>query len=63
MDVVAEKTDPALLERLRASASRKLSKHEIEQQRISFVYSIMGGREGMTRAKVEHLIEQQAGTQ
>ncbi|VWB64838.1 hypothetical protein BLA24064_03010 [Burkholderia latens] len=60
MKVVASKTDGKLLARLAAAAKKPLTQADIEQQRVSFVYSVMGQREGMTRAKVENLLKQNA---
>ncbi|WP_202756560.1 hypothetical protein [Burkholderia cenocepacia] len=60
MKVVARKTDAKLLARLAAAAKKKLTAADIEQQRVSFVYSVMGQREGMTREKVENLLKQHA---
>ncbi|AOJ63389.1 hypothetical protein WJ32_13605 [Burkholderia ubonensis] len=60
MKVVARKTDGKLLARLAAAAKKQLTPEDIEQQRVSFVYSVMGQREGMTREKVEHLLKQHA---
>ena len=62
MELVANTTDNQLLARLEAAAKKQLTREEIEKQRLSFVYCIMGGRPGMTREKVQRLIEQQAGT-
>ena len=62
MELVANTTDNQLLARLEAAPKKQLTREEIEKQRLSFVYSIMGGRPGMTREKVQRLIEQQAGT-
>ncbi|HDR8987725.1 TPA: hypothetical protein QDA93_000285 [Burkholderia vietnamiensis] len=60
MKVVARKTDGKLLARLAAAAKKQLTVADIEQQRVSFVYSVMGQREGMTREKVENLVKQHA---
>ena len=60
MKILAKKTDASLLARLQAAAKTQLTQAEIEQQRVSFVYSIMGQRQGMTREKVEHLLKQHA---
>ena len=60
MKFVARKTDSKLLGRLAAAAKEKLTPVDIEQQRISFVYSVMGRREGMTRERIEHLLKQHA---
>jgi hypothetical protein len=60
MKVVARKTDSKLLARLAAAAKEQLTQADIEQQRVSFVYSVMGRREGMTRERVEHLLKQHA---
>jgi hypothetical protein len=60
MKVTARKTDSKLLARLEAAAKTQLTHAEVEQQRVSFVYSVMGQRKGMTREKVEHLLKQHA---
>lgn len=60
MKSIAQKTNTSLLARLKAAAKSPLTKGEIEQQRISFVYSIVGDRDGMTREKVEHLLKHHA---
>lgn len=61
MEFVAEKTDPDFLERLSAAAKQRLTRQEIEQQQISFVYSVMCDRKGMTREKAERLVRAQRG--
>jgi hypothetical protein len=55
MEIFAQKTDAELLARLEAAAKEPLTQDEIRQQRVSFVYSVVQ-REGMTREKVEDLL-------
>lgn len=60
MDFIAQKTDSNLLARLRAAAQKQLTREEIEQQRVSFVYSVVGDGEYMTRERVEEMLENPA---
>lgn len=60
MKSIAQKTNTNLLARLKAAAKSPLTHGEIEKQRISFVYSIVGDRDGMTREKLENLLKHQA---
>lgn len=57
MNVISKKADATLLARLKTAAKSPLTQSDIEQQRISFVYSIVGGRKDMTREKVEDLLK------
>ncbi|MDQ8035768.1 hypothetical protein CEG14_05490 [Bordetella genomosp. 1] len=56
MEILAQNTSAELLARLEAAAAVPLSQDEFQQQLISFVYSVVGQRENMTRDKVEDLL-------
>lgn len=45
-------TDSALLERLKAAAAYKMSRDEIQRQRLSFVFGNMPADSSMTRPQV-----------
>lgn len=60
MELVAQKTDAKLLARLKKAAKKELSNEELEQQRVSFVYSVVASRDGMTREKVASLLKRHA---
>ena len=57
MKILAKKADAGLLARLEAAAKKQLTQAEMQQQQVSFVYSVVGQRDGMTREKVESLLE------
>ena len=46
-------TNDGLLERLSQSAKRKLTKNEIDKQRISFIYAGMPKLSDMSKAEIE----------
>jgi hypothetical protein len=58
MKTSEQKMNHDLLARLKAAAKTSLTPHERKQQCVSFVYSVMAGRESMTRENVERLVEQ-----
>ncbi len=53
---LAIETDKKVLEALRAAAQRTPSPEEQLEQRVSFVYSSMSEKSGVTRDKVRELI-------
>lgn len=55
------KTDQALLERLRAAASHKMSREEVMRQRLSFVYGNMPIDSEMTRPQVREALARLEG--
>ncbi len=55
------RTDPKLLDAMKAAAARKLTPEEMRNQRVSFVYGSLGSKSEVTRARVKELIEQQEG--
>lgn len=55
------KTDEALLERLRESARRPLTKREVAEQRISWVYGNLPDDSTLTRDEVARIIEAHEG--
>lgn len=54
------KTDQGLLDAVQ-SASKKLSPHEIFEQRISYVYGLMGHTSDVTKERVRQVILEQGG--
>ena len=52
------KTDAALIERLEKAAKRKLTKKEIEAQRLSFIYSGMPHESSMSKIKIKRVLKQ-----
>ncbi|RCK28039.1 hypothetical protein TH8_01255 [Thalassospira profundimaris] len=55
------KTDEALLKRLKKAASEPLTKAELEQQRVSFVYGNLPNDSTITREQVAHKIRMNEG--
>lgn len=55
------KTDQALLERLKAAASHKMSREEVMRQRLSFVYGNMPIDSEMTRPQVREALARLEG--
>lgn len=47
------KTDPALLDRLRAAAKVKMSPEQLRKQKISFIMGSLGDDSTITRERVE----------
>lgn len=54
---VKYRTDSELVKRLEAAAKRKRTQEEIEKQRVSFIYSGMGKKSGMSKADIEKAIK------
>ena len=52
------KADKELLERLEAGAKRKKTKEELEQQRVSFIFSGMRKESGMSKADIEKRLKE-----
>ena len=50
------KTDPALIDRLRASAAKPLTKAQLQRQRVSFVYGNLPDDSPVTRDQVAEKI-------
>lgn len=55
------RTDQRLLEALRKASTRRLSQAELEEQRVSFVYSAMSERAHVTRDQVREILKDQRG--
>jgi hypothetical protein len=55
------KTDEALLQALRAAASRRLTPDEIQRQRVSFVVSSLKNMNSISRERVRDMLEEQEG--
>lgn len=53
---LAIETDKSVLDSLRAAAQRTPSVEEQQEQRVSFVYSSMSEKSGVTRDQVRELI-------
>ena len=56
------KTDPKLLEKLKAVAGKPLSMVEIRAQRVSFILGGMPEDAHVTREDVEKVLDQMEGT-
>ena len=50
------KSGEAALSTLKAAANRKPSTNELFEQRVSFVYSAMSGKSGVSRERVRELV-------
>ena len=53
--------EEAAIERLKQAAKRRMTREEIMEQRISWVYGNMGRKSGLTRDEVERLVRAQEG--
>lgn len=60
-NVLSLKTDAELLKAIERAASKKLSAHEIQEQRVSYVYGSMGNKNSVTREHVRQIIRAQEG--
>jgi len=56
------KTDDALIRRLEQSVKKQLTKEELEQQRISFVYGNLPNKSTITRDRVARKIKENEGS-
>lgn len=54
-------TSPRLLETLRAAAGRILTRDEIDEQRVSFVYGQLSHDNSITREQIREMLQRQAG--
>lgn len=59
--VLALKTNAKLLAAIRNASHRQLSPSEIIEQRVSFVFGSMDGKNGVTKAHVRNVILNQVG--
>ncbi len=55
------KTSEHLLSALTKSASKKLTPHEMLEQRVSFVYGSISAASGVTREQVKRVIVEREG--
>lgn len=55
------KTNEALLKALRDAPSVPQSAEDIRRQRVSFVVGFLGAGSGVTRARIEQIIDRQDG--
>ena len=53
--------EEAAIERLRQAAGRRMTREEILEQRISWVYGNLGRKSKLSRAEVERLVRDRAG--
>ena len=53
--------EEAAIERLRRAAGRRMTREEILEQRISWVYGNLGRKSKLSRAEVERLVRAQEG--
>ena len=59
--LLAIKTSPDLLTRIRTSAAKKSSASDILEQRVSFVFGSLAQDSGVTRERVRQVLIEQAG--
>ena len=55
------KTNPSLLKRIEDLSDKKLTSSEVFEQRVSFVYGLMGGDNNVTKSEVRKAIQDYAG--
>ena len=60
-NVLSLKTDERLLNVVKKAAQKKMSAAELLEQRVSFVYSSMSDKSGVTKEHVRQVILQQGG--
>lgn len=53
--------EEAAIERLKQAAGRRMTREEILEQRISWVYGNLGRKSKLSRAEVERLVRARAG--
>ncbi len=53
--------EEAAIERLKRAAGRRMTREEILEQRISWVYGNLGRKSKLSRAEVERLVRAQEG--
>ncbi|MCR6651752.1 MAG: hypothetical protein NVV73_09815 [Cellvibrionaceae bacterium] len=51
-----QKTDPKVIEALRAAAQRRLSPNERLEQSISFIFSSMDPKSSMTKERIREIL-------
>jgi len=56
------KSDQSVLSTLRAAARRTVSADELFEQRVSFVYSAMSDKSGVSRDRVRELVSRHEGS-
>lgn len=56
------RTDPALLARLKAAASVKMTPAQRREQRISFIHGGLSHESNLSHADIERMLEQHEGT-
>lgn len=54
------KMDPALTHAIEAAKSHRMTAEEIQQQRVSFIYSSVGP-DTVTREQIKHILNEQEG--
>jgi hypothetical protein len=54
-------TDPKLIEALRAASQRSLTYEELRKQRVSFIMASIDDSSGVTREKVEEILDRYEG--
>ncbi|MHB1118261.1 MAG: hypothetical protein ACYCZ7_01910 [Minisyncoccota bacterium] len=54
------KTDPDLLKKLAEAASQPMSRDEINAQKVSFIFSMVGHR-GVSRSQIQEVLAKQQG--
>jgi hypothetical protein len=57
-----QKTDPKLLNALKAAAGRKLSAEKMRRQKISFIMGTLGQESTVTRDRVEEELKKMEGS-
>jgi len=57
------KIDPALLSRLTRDTGRRLTRAELDEQRVSFVYGSVGAKLGLSREQVKRALMAHRGAE
>ncbi|TCO68720.1 hypothetical protein [Rhodovulum euryhalinum] len=55
------KTDPSLLEALKASAGKKLTAEQLRRQKVSFIMGTLGKDSTITRDRIEEELKRLEG--
>lgn len=61
MDTMQITTKPALLSAIERAKTKKLTEEQIRLQRVSFIYGSVGSKSGLTRERIEIVLDEQYG--
>ncbi|MBC6442566.1 MAG: hypothetical protein GDA53_05460 [Rhodobacteraceae bacterium] len=61
MTLADYKTDPEILQALRAAAGTKMTREQVREQKISYVLGMLGAKSTATRADIAQLIDEHEG--